>query len=78
MASSPQQPNYNPFPPGQSSRSFVLECDAEALEGMRKRADFKGFEDAPGFSIDCDEPALIGGDNSAPPPLPYFAASILF
>jgi hypothetical protein len=54
---------------------MVIECDAEALDRMRKRADISALG---GFTIYCDEPPSIGGDNSAPPPLYYFAASILF
>ena len=30
------------------------------------------------FEMICDEGKNIGGDNSAPPPLAYFAASIAF
>ena len=30
------------------------------------------------FSIYCDEPPTIGGNNTAPAPLHYFAASIAF
>lgn len=61
---------------GRSYRSTVLECDAETLGTMLKRADFSiaGKE----FSIFCDEPDTIGGDNSAPPPMAYLAAAILF
>ena len=68
-------PDRELFPHGRNFRSSLLECDAEALERMRKRADFSMFG---GFTIYCDEPESIGGDNSAPPPLAYFAASILF
>jgi hypothetical protein len=39
---------------------------------MLRRAKVRGFE------IMCDEPATIGGSGSAPAPLHYFAASILF
>lgn len=74
-SSSRPEPNYDPFPSGTSYRSMVIECDAEALDRMRKRADIGAFG---GFTIYCDEPPSIGGDNSAPPPLYYFAASILF
>ncbi len=59
-----------------SYRSTVLECDAETLGTMLKRADFSiAGKD---FSIFCDEPETIGGDNSAPPPMAYLAAAILF
>ena len=41
-------------------------------ERQTKKANFDQFE------IICDEGKNIGGDNSAPPPLAYFAASIAF
>jgi hypothetical protein len=76
VTSSPRpEPNYDPFPSGTSYRSMVIECNAEALERMRKRVDISALG---GFTIYCDEPPSIGGDNSAPLPLYYFAASILF
>ena len=59
-----------------SYRSTVLECDAETLGTMLKRADFSiAGKD---FSIFCDEPDTVGGDNSAPPPMAYLASAILF
>ena len=67
--------NYDPFPPGQSSRSMVIELDVEDMGNMLRRA----FVDGHGkFTIYCDEPEAIGGNNTAPAPLHYFAASILF
>ena len=54
------------------SRSFVVEADARMLERMRKQAEARGF------TIFCDERTDLGGDDSAPPPLAYFASSILF
>ena len=51
-----------------------LEFDVHAVRepGQRKKATFGTFE------LFCDESALIGGDDSAPPPLAYFASSIAF
>ena len=72
---SPPGPNYDPFPAGASYTTSVVECDAEALERMRKRADIGVLG---GFTMYSDEPPELGGNNSAPPPLYYFAASILF
>ena len=54
------------------SRNIVVEGDARTLDRMRKQADIRGF------TIFCDEGLQIGGDNSAPPPLAYFASSLLF
>ena len=65
-------PNYDPFPPGASHRSMVIECEVDDLGHMLRRAKVRGFE------IMCDEPETIGGNNTAPAPLHYFAASILF
>ncbi len=53
------------------SRSIVVEGDVSMLERMKKQADIRGF------TIMCDELEPMG-DNSAPPPLAYFASSILF
>ena len=53
------------------SRSIVVEGDVSMLERMKKQADIRGF------TIMCDEREPMG-DNSAPPPLAYFASSILF
>ncbi len=53
------------------SRSITVEGDARKLERMKKQADIRGF------TIMCDEREPMG-DNTAPPPLAYFASSILF
>jgi hypothetical protein len=53
------------------SRSIVVEGDARMLERMKKEAEIRGF------TISCDEREPMG-DNSAPPPLAYFASSVLF
>lgn len=41
-------------------------------ERQTKKARFDKFE------MICDEGESLGGDNTAPPPLAYFAASIAF
>ena len=69
------EPNYNPFPPGQSSRSMIVEIDAEDMGHMLRRASTSSHGK---FTIYCDEPEAIGGNGTAPAPLHYFAASILF
>ncbi len=53
------------------SRSIVVEGDAQTLERQKKQADIRGF------TIMCDERDPMG-DGTAPPPLAYFASSILF
>ena len=74
-SSSRPEPNYDPFLPGESSRSMVIEMDVEDMGQMLRRGFTKGHGD---FTIYCDEPAIIGGNGTAPAPLHYFAASILF
>ena len=53
------------------SRTIALESDVQMLGHMKKQADSRGF------TIMCDEREPMGG-NTAPPPLAYFASSILF
>ena len=54
------------------SREIVLEADAETLAKMRKEGHARGF------TVYCDEGERIGGENTAPPPLAYFALSLGF
>lgn len=56
------------------NRGFRFEFDVAATpaERQRKTATFGTFE------IQCDESAQIGGDDTAPPPLAYFASSVAF
>jgi hypothetical protein len=56
----------------QIKREIVLEADAESLEKLRKEGHARGF------TVYCDEAERTGGDNSAPPPLAYFALSLAF
>ena len=53
------------------SRSITVESDVQMLDHMKKQAETRGF------TIMCDEREPMGG-NTAPPPLAYFASSILF
>jgi hypothetical protein len=66
--------NESPFRIEPTEGGMRLSFDVRAVkgEGQTKKAHFDHFE------IVCDESALIGGDDSAPPPLSYFAASIAF
>jgi len=52
-------------------REIIVEADAETLARMRKEGHARGF------TVYCDEAERIG-DNSAPPPLAYFALSVGF
>ena len=54
------------------SRNIDVESVGRITGGMRKEAEVRGF------TIYCDEGIAIGGDNSAPPPLAYFASSLMF
>ena len=69
-----QQPAPSPFRVVQTEngRQFTFELHAERVVRQQKRAFFAGFE------ILCDEGEAIGGDNTAPPPLAYFAAALAF
>jgi hypothetical protein len=64
-------PRSQPESNDRISRSVVVEGDARMLERMKKEAEIRGF------TILCDEREPMG-DNSAPPPLAYFASSVLF
>jgi uncharacterized OsmC-like protein len=64
----------SPFQITPVDKGFQLSFEVRAAKGERqtKKAHFDHFE------IICDESAQIGGDDSAPPPLAYFAASVAF
>ncbi len=51
---------------------FTFDVAARTTDGQRKAAVFDRFE------IPCDEGAALGGDDSAPPPLAYFASALAF
>ena len=55
-----------------TGRRFSFDIRAEKVIRQQKKAQFARFENF------CDEGARIGGDDTAPPPLAYFAASIAF
>ena len=56
--------------------TYVVQSDAETLDGLRKQAVLtSGGAD---FTIYCDEAAPGGEPSTAPSPMAYFAASILF
>ena len=51
-----------------------ISFDVQAAKGERQTKTARFGK----FTIVCDEAAMIGGDDSAPPPLAYFAASVAF
>ena len=53
-------------------RSITIEADTTTLERQRKEGHSRGF------TVYCDEPEAIGGDNTAAPPLSYFAMALGF
>jgi hypothetical protein len=53
-------------------RRFSFDVRAEQVVRQQKKGTFAHFE------IWCDEGARIGGDDTAPPPLAYFAAAVAF
>ena len=64
-------PSASSGPADRVSRSITVEADARMLERMKKEASVRDFT----IHRDEREP---NGDNSAPPPMAYFASSILF
>lgn len=64
----------SPFNITPVSGGMQMNFEVRVVKGERqtKKATFDKFE------IICDESALIGGDDTAPPPLAYFASSIAF
>ena len=69
-----QESSSSPFRMEQTpgGRRFAFDVRAYKTVRQQKKAMFASFE------IPCDEGEHIGGDNTAPPPLAYFAASIAF
>jgi hypothetical protein len=55
-----------------TGRRFAFDLRAQKTIRQQKKGMFGKFE------IMCDEGEQIGGDDTAPPPLAYFAASIAF
>lgn len=53
-------------------REIVIEADTETTERQKKEGQARGF------TVLCDEAERTGGDNTAPPPLAYFAMSLGF
>jgi len=53
-------------------RSITIEADTATLQRQRKEGLSRGF------TVYCDEPEAIGGDNTAPPPLSYFYMALGF
>jgi len=53
-------------------REIVVEADTETMERQKKEGRARGF------TVLCDEAERTGGDNTAPPPLAYFALSLGF
>ena len=66
--------NESPFQITPVNGGIQVSFEVRAAKGERqtKNAQFDQFE------IICDEGKNIGGDNTAPPPLAYFAASVAF
>ena len=69
-----QAPSSSPFrvEPTPQGRRFTFDVRAHKTVRQQEKALFASFE------IPCDKGEHIGGDNTAPPPLAYFAASIAF
>jgi hypothetical protein len=63
----------------QGGKAFQIRLTAESRDKMKKQAlvsiDLPGFSP---FVMWCDEGTSLGGEDSAPGPLAYFAAAIAF
>lgn len=66
--------NDSPFEFTSVKGGVQLSLEVRTVKGERqtKKASFGTFE------MICDEGRNLGGDDSAPPPLAYFAASVAF
>ena len=69
------EPPRDVLPPGVTERVVTIEVDAESLEGLRKRAETAMYG---GHVLFSDEATGPGGGSPDPPPMIYFAATILF
>ena len=55
------------------SKGFTMEAEVAWLENpMKKEGKIRGF------TILSDEPEIMGGGNTAPPPLAYFTTAVGF
>lgn len=60
-------------------RELMLTLEAKSLDKMRKEATVRlDHPKGSTFSIICDEGAYLEGEDTAPPPLAYYSASIAF
>ncbi len=68
--------------PTGSIREFVFHASAKSTGNMRKEslvnAETTGGQVMMSYEIACDESEILGGENTAPPPLAYFTSSIAF
>lgn len=63
----------------EQNRDLIINVEASPGDNMRKEAKVHLIK--PGnetYEMACDEGEWLGGDNTAPPPLAYFSASIAF
>ncbi len=58
-------------------RDITVKVEAHSLGKMKKEARVTSAR-GDTFTITCDEGVYLGGENTAPPPLAYFSASIAF
>lgn len=64
---------------GEQKRDLIINVEAAPGRNMRKEAKVRLVQPANvTYEIACDEGPWLGGDDSAPPPLAFFSASIAF
>lgn len=65
---------------GFQRRDVVLEGEVKYVEKMRQEAKVRIVNPASDkiYTLVCDEGEHMGGDDTAPPPLAFFLAGVLF
>jgi hypothetical protein len=64
---------------GDQRRDVILEAEVHYLEKMRQEAQVRVVNPpSRTYTLICDEGAHMGGDDSAPPPLAFLLAGVIF
>ena len=65
---------------GDQRRDVILEAEVRYLEKMQQEAQVRVVNPPSkrSYTLRCDEGEHMGGDDTAPPPLAFFLAGLLF
>lgn len=64
---------------GVQKRDVILEAEASWMGGMRQQAQVRVVNPPSRvYTLVCDEGEHMGGEDSAPPPLAFFIAGVVF